>query len=574
MAKRILSLLLVLAFIVCLFAACGTTPADDSADKEPADDSADNSADTADDADDSADDSAEAGEKIFYLTMGGSTSGIAPEGHMYNIWQDSMGLTSSLQFRALLLLDENNSVKDVDMAESYEVSDDGLTYTFVLKDLKWSDGSDVTVQDVKYSIEAAYVAYKTNATYTGAFSSIVGAADYKAAYESDHSIVGNGLEGVVVDEATKTITITLSEPNALFLDAIGAFAILPEAYISQIDDLADIYSYYEYWDKATVCGMYMIEEVIEKDYSVLVPNPYYEGTPANFDKVVINYVTDDTLAAQDGSVDLLASNSSDVFAIVDPLDTFTTYFADIVYARQFCYFVKGTDGKTNDKMQDVKVRQAVAYAVDWPTVLQGIFGSLAVPTTTALSASNPYYLGEMFTYDVEKAQQLLNEGGWTAGDTFVILYYYNDQATQDFVDAIASYLAAVGMTVEGVYTSNAAEDLYVTRNYDMMYGGHSAFSASVRFDSLAGESYNAIFPATETFGELVKKLNQSITEDEKAANFKELQQLEWDTCYRFTPFTMPFEFYLNNRISVPDDMAWGNNWYLHDYRFDEWDLAA
>ena len=115
------------------------------------------------------------------------------------------------------------------MAESYEVSDDGLTYTFVLKDLKWSDGSDVTVQDVKYSIEAAYVAYKTNATYTGAFSSIVGAADYKAAYESDHSIVGTGLEGVVVDEATKTITITLSEPNALFLDAIGAFAILPEA---------------------------------------------------------------------------------------------------------------------------------------------------------------------------------------------------------------------------------------------------------------------------------------------------------------------------------------------------------
>ena len=572
MAKRILSLLLVLAFIVCLFAACGTTPADDSADKEPADDSADNSADTADDTDDSADDSAETGEKIFYLTMGGSTSGIAPEGHMYNIWQDSMGLTSSLQFRALLLLDENNSVKDVDMAESYEVSDDGLTYTFVLKDLKWSDGSDVTAQDVKYSIEAAYVAYKTNATYTGAFASIVGAEEYKAAYESDHSVVGSGMEGIVVDG--KTITITLSAPNALFLDAIGAFAILPEAYISQIDDLANIYSYYDYWDHAVVCGMYYVDELVEKDYAVLLPNPYYEGTPANFDKVVVNYVTDDTLAAQDGTADLIASNSSDVFAVVDPLDNYTTYYADIVFARQFSYFVVGTDGTVNDKTQDVRMRQAVAYAVDWPTVLDGIFGSLVTPTTTALSASSPYYLGEMFSYDQEKAQQMLDEAGWTPGDTLTIIYYYNDQATQDLVDAIASYLAAVGMTVEGVYTSNAAEDLYVVRDYDLAYAGHSAFSPSVRFDSLAGATCDAIYPATETFGELVKKLNQSVTEDEKMANFKELQQKEWDTCYRFTTFYVAFEFYVNNRISVPADMAWGNNWYLHDFRFDEWDLAA
>ena len=128
MAKRILSLLLVLAFIVCIFAACGADNKDNDTSKEP-DQSADKSADDTS-KDTSADTSAEAGEKVFYLTMGGSTSGIAPEGHMYNIWQDSMGLTSSLQFRALLLLNENNTVKEGDLAESYEVSPDGLTYTF------------------------------------------------------------------------------------------------------------------------------------------------------------------------------------------------------------------------------------------------------------------------------------------------------------------------------------------------------------------------------------------------------------------------------------------------------------
>ena len=57
------------------------------------------------------------------------------------------------------------------------------------------------------------------------------------------------------------------------------------------------------------------------------------------------------------------------------------------------------------------------------------------------------------------------------------------------------------------------------------------------------------------------------------ANFKELQQVEWDNCYRFTTFYVAFEFYVNNRISIPADMKWGNNWYLHDYRFEEWDLA-
>ena len=44
------------------------------------------------------------------------------------------------------------------------------------------------------------------------------------------------------------------------------------------------------------------------------------------------------------------------------------------------------------------MRQAVAYAVNWPEILNGIFGDLAIPTTTALSSSNEYYLGEMFSY--------------------------------------------------------------------------------------------------------------------------------------------------------------------------------
>jgi len=568
MAKttRILSLLLVLAMMLCLLASCGTAKEKETAEepeqKEEVKEETKEEEPTE-----------EPEEKIFYLTTGGSTSGIGTEGRMYNVWQDTMGLSSALQFRALLLLGDDNTVKDVDMAESWEVSADGLTYTFVLKDLKWSDGNAVTAQDVKWSIEAAYVAFRTNANYVDAFGKIVGAEAYKAAYEADHSIVGNGLEGIVIDG--NKITITLTEAYAPFADSIGGFAILPQASFAGLDDLANIYSYYDYWDNAVVCGKYVISEGVEKDYYVLVPNEYYEGEPSNFDKVVINYVTDDTLAAQEGTVDLVASNSADVYAIVNPMDNYNTYFADIVFARQFTFFVESlADGMKNEEMQDVKVRQAIAYAIDFPTVLAGIFGDLAKPTTTALSSSSKYYAGDMFKYDVDKAKSLLAEAGWVDGTKVIIMYYYSDQATQDFIDAIATYLAAVGITVEGFYTGTPGDVTTGSREYDIAYEGHSAFSNAQRFSAMLSDTTGDYRSDTRTvFGDLVAKLLGSTSEETTAATFKELQQAEWDCCYRITAYYAAFMFYVNSRISVPSDMVWGNNWYLHDYRFDEWDLA-
>ena len=91
-------------------------------------------------------------------------------------WHNPGGIALSATYRTLLLADANLTDVNPDLAESYEISDDGLVYTFVLKDgLKWSDGEDLTAEDVKYSIETLLKVSACNAIFTNAFGNIKGA---------------------------------------------------------------------------------------------------------------------------------------------------------------------------------------------------------------------------------------------------------------------------------------------------------------------------------------------------------------------------------------------------------------
>ena len=79
-------------------------------------------------------------------------------------------MATNLMFRSLFLADSNLTNSQPDLAESYEISDDKLTYTIKMKDgLKWSDGEDLTAEDVKFSIETALQAAMINSIYTSAF---------------------------------------------------------------------------------------------------------------------------------------------------------------------------------------------------------------------------------------------------------------------------------------------------------------------------------------------------------------------------------------------------------------------
>lgn len=129
--------------------------------------------------------------KLSVTTGDGSTS----DDKIPTPWYNRL-LATNLMFRSLFLADSNLTNAQPDLADSYEISDDKLTYTITLKDgLKWSDGEDLTAEDVKFSIETALKAATINSIYTSAFKNI-----------SDMSVDGN------------TITLTLSSPYASMID--------------------------------------------------------------------------------------------------------------------------------------------------------------------------------------------------------------------------------------------------------------------------------------------------------------------------------------------------------------------
>lgn len=131
-------------------------------------------------------------------------------------------------FEPLLLIDENNEVIP-GQAESYTVSDDGLTWTFTMRDgLKWSDGSDLTAKDFEYSFKRL-AAPDTAAPYA---ETVVGMIDGYADATGNPDADGNMTTepdfdalNVVASEDGKTLTVTLSYPCAYF-DKLAAFAAM------------------------------------------------------------------------------------------------------------------------------------------------------------------------------------------------------------------------------------------------------------------------------------------------------------------------------------------------------------
>ena len=197
-------------------------------------------------------------------------------------------MATNLMFRSLFLADSNLTNSQPDLAESYEISDDKLTYTIKMKDgLKWSDGEDLTAEDVKFSIETALQAAMINSIYTSAFKNI-----------TDISVDGN------------TITLTLSTPYASLIDILAQFAILPEHCLKDADPLkleSDAF-----WTNPVCSGMYTLDELNVGNYFTLKRNEYYEGEAPKIDNVTCYFVSAYITSEQAGNADYVQGNAADM----------------------------------------------------------------------------------------------------------------------------------------------------------------------------------------------------------------------------------------------------------------------
>ena len=328
------------------------------------------------------------------------------------------------------------------LAQSWVISDDGLTYTFKLAEgVTFHDGTTMDAEDVKFSLDRARAEDSANAQ-KALFASI---ADVEA-----------------VDAST--VKITLSAPNGslLFNLAWGDAVIVAPESIENIK-------------QAPVgTGAFKFANWVQGDNITLEKNADYWGTPAKLDKVTFKFISDPTAAFA-----AVMAEDVDVFAGYPAPENVPQFEAD----PRFQVIVGNTEGETilstNNKMppfDNVKVREAMAHAIDRQAIIDGAMFGLGTPIGTHFAPHNPDYvdLTADSAYDPEKAKALLAEAGFAEGFTTTLKLPPPSYARRGG-EIIAAQLREVGIQTEitNLEWAQWLEEVFKGKDYGLTIVSHT-----------------------------------------------------------------------------------------------------
>jgi peptide/nickel transport system substrate-binding protein len=283
------------------------------------------------------------------------------------------------------------------LAESWSVADDGVTYTFHLRsDLRWSDGHPITSADFKWTFEQA-VKPENQFPYASNFEPIVG-------YEAPDP---------------RTIVVTLKEPLAVGLDNADAIGPLPK-HVWEHLDWNDAGKNPQIMSPTVVSGPFKLKEWQRDSHATFVANEnYFKGRP-RLDSYTIRIVGTQAVAFQ-----ALRTGEVDV-ADFDPADIEQARRLDNVTVHEWWPAATTWNylgfNLRKPYLQDVRVRRALAYAIDRQLIIDKIQYGLAAPTYSAYPPSCWCYNPDVphYAYNPERGRQLLAEAGWVAGPDGIV----------------------------------------------------------------------------------------------------------------------------------------------------------
>ena len=334
-------------------------------------------------------------------------------------------------FEPLLLINENNEVIG-GQAESWEASEDGLTWTFTMRDgLKWSDGTDLTAKDFEYSFKRM-ANPDTAAPYAETCLGMIDGFDAAQAGDPDALNVKASDDG-------KTLTIVLSYPCSYF-DKMAAFAAMSPVQQATVEANGD--SWCTSADTFVSNGPYMITDWTPSERIVLSKNPNYVGG-WDSSKIVSDTIT--LLLLEDSSASFAAYNSGEAVLIKDvPTDEIPSltkaedggdFYVDTILGT---YYV--SLNLQRDAFQDAKVRKALSLAIDRDyvanTIMQGTYttaDSIVGPGIVDESGyfhdnGNAPYISADYEANLAEAKKLLEEAGYPNGEGYPTIEYSTNDA--------------------------------------------------------------------------------------------------------------------------------------------------
>lgn len=328
------------------------------------------------------------------------------------------------------------------LAESWEISEDGTVYTFRLRaGVTFHDGTTMDANDVKFTLDRARAENSVNAQK----ALFAGIADVEA-----------------VDPLT--VRVTLKEPDGSFLFKMAwgdAVIVAPES----IDNIKQ---------KPVGTGAFRFVDWVQGDRIELEKNPDYWGTPAKLDKVTFKFISDPTAAFA-----AVMAEDVDVFTGFPAPENLPQFEAD----PRFQVLVGSTEGETilamNNRMppfDDVRVREAVAHAIDRQAIIDGAMFGYGTPIGTHFAPHNPAYvdLTDLSAYDPEKSKKLLAEAGYPDGFE-TTLHLPPPSYARRGGEIIQAQLAAVGIKAEiiNVEWAQWLESVFRGKNYALTIVSHT-----------------------------------------------------------------------------------------------------
>ncbi len=432
-------------------------------------------------------------------------------------------------FEGLLKPDENGDLIPA-VAKEYEVTDDGLTYKFMLRDgVKFHNGNPVTAEDVKYSIEKS-------AGMTGEESLIAAFSNIK-----EVNVVSDAEVDVVLNETDVDFPAYIASVNASVIPKDNASADTtpigtgPYKYISRSPQENIIMeSFDDYWgDKASIKNL---EFKIESGDAMLMD-------------------------LKGGTIDLtMHISAAQIKQIGDDFDVHEGSM-NLVQALYLNNKVKPFD--------DARVRQAMCYAIDKQAILDLAFEGHGSPIGSSMFPSfGKYYMPELenkYPHDEAKARELLSEAGYADGFSMTITVPSNYTPHVDTAQVLVEQLKKVGInaSINQVEWNTWLSDVYTGRNYESTVIGVDA--SSLTADALLGRFYskadnNFINYSNAEYDKLYEESRKTLDDNRRTELIKQMETLLSEDAANvyiqdmaeFVPINKKFEGYTFYPLYVQD----------------------
>lgn len=430
-------------------------------------------------------------------------------------------------YRQLYRVNADASGLEPFAAESYEVNDDATIWTFKLRDdIKFSDGTPITAEDVVYSVERAQ---NPEAYWAWIF-------------EEAGLVPG---KTTALDE--RTVQFELSAPFVPFLSYISGFwaSIFPKAALESMGDE-------EFFKKPICSGEWMVEELVQAEQLTIVPNPYAVGK-AKLDRVVIPMLIDDNtrmLELQAGQIDVGYTVPASQIASVDELPDVS------VISYPFAYTAVIYDNQTKPPLDDVNFRKALNYAIDREALIDAVLFGYATFPTSCLPKGVIYWDDsiEGFPYDMEKAKEFLAQSKYPDGYSFELWTSASSATGIETATALQGMWNQLpGINIEVVQLESAVlTEKAKNKEHTMYLGGFSSdvadpaeiagwFMTGYINDARRGGNVEELKP-------LMAKANSELDPVKREQLFHDIQQWTQDNAFCFNLYYTANNWGVNDRV--------------------------